>query len=60
MYLFHNCCSRAILQNAIQLDISSEGIDKLIIVFYGHIRIVIDYTGLLVKPFDIDSNTEIF
>lgn len=38
MYLFDNCCSRAILQNAIQLDISSEGIDKLIIVFYGHIR----------------------
>ena len=38
MFLFHNCCSKAILQTAIQLDIMDEGIDKLIIVFCGHIR----------------------
>lgn len=36
MVLFHNCCSKAILQSAIQLDITGEGIDKLIIVFCGH------------------------
>ena len=36
MFLFHNCCSIAILQSAIQLDITGEGIDKLIVVFCGH------------------------
>lgn len=36
MILFHNCCSKAILQSAIQLDITCGGIDKLIVVFCGH------------------------
>lgn len=36
MFLYQNCCSKAILQTAIQLDITGDGIDKLIIVFCGH------------------------
>lgn len=36
MFLYHNCCSRAILQTAIKIDLTGVGIDKLIIVFCGH------------------------
>lgn len=36
MILFHNCCSIEILQSAIQLDITGEGIDKLIVLFCGY------------------------
>lgn len=36
MFLFPNGCSKALLQTAIQLDITGDGIDKLIIVFCGH------------------------
>ena len=36
MFLYHNCCSIAFLQTAIQLNITGTGIDKLIVVFCGH------------------------